>query len=208
MSNGIALGAVMGLGAGVSPGPLLTLVILASAKGGFAAGWRVAVAPLLTDVVIIVLTLTVLANLPVGVVGLIGLLGACLVAVIGVQTAMSSRTVELTSPDGGATEGVFRQAALVNFLSPHPWLFWATIGGPVVLTSWHEAPGGAVAFVACFYVLLVGSKTVLAGLVGGGRRWLNRKAYRTTVFCCGLAMVVFAVVLAVDSFSVAKTLLE
>lgn len=207
MAERLVLGVVIGLSAGISPGPLLTMVVLASARGGFTAGWRVAVAPLLTDVVIVALALTALGSLPDGVLGAIGLLGACLVAFIGVRTALTWTSAEPGGPGQGSLDGVFRQAALVNFLSPHPWLFWATVGAPIVLTSWREEPAGAVAFVLGFYLLLVGSKAALAGLVGGGRRLLSPRGYRVTVLLCGLAMTAFAVVLAVESLPAARGLL-
>ncbi|GGP82008.1 LysE family translocator [Saccharothrix coeruleofusca] len=206
MADGLVLGVVIGFSAGISPGPLLTLVVLASAKGGFTAGWRVAVAPLLTDVVIVVLAITALGALPEGVLGAIGLVGACLVGLIGVRTVLSSRTAEPVAAGEREVSGVFRQAAVVNLLSPHPWLFWATVGAPIVLTSWREEPSRAIAFVLGFYLLLVGSKAALAGLVGGGRRLLAPRAYRLTVLCCGLAMAVFAVVLAAESLPAARDL--
>ena len=43
--NGLALG----LYAGISPGPLLSLIIAESLRGGWPAGFRIALAPLVTD---------------------------------------------------------------------------------------------------------------------------------------------------------------
>jgi threonine/homoserine/homoserine lactone efflux protein len=44
---------VFGLSAGLSPGPLMTLVIAETLKRGIPAGIRIAVAPLITDLPII-----------------------------------------------------------------------------------------------------------------------------------------------------------
>lgn len=63
--------------------------------------------------------------------------------------------------------GDLRRAVVVNALSPHPWLFWATVGGPVVVEA---GAGGAAAFVAGFYAMLVGAKVAVAAVVEGGRR--------------------------------------
>ena len=63
-----------------------------------------------------------------------------------------------------------RRAAAVNALSPHPWLFWATVGGPLLVQAGEESAALAVAFVAGFYVTLIGAKVALAGLVEAGRR--------------------------------------
>lgn len=51
----LAAGALLGLGAGFSPGPLLALVVSETLRRGAAAGIRVALAPLVTDLPIIAL---------------------------------------------------------------------------------------------------------------------------------------------------------
>ena len=60
----LAIGVVLGLAAGVAPGPLLALVIGAALERGFQAGARVAAAPLLSDAPIVVLSVLVLEGLP------------------------------------------------------------------------------------------------------------------------------------------------
>ena len=52
----LTMGAFLGLTAGLSPGPLLTLVITETLKHSRAAGIKIAVAPLITDVPIIIFT--------------------------------------------------------------------------------------------------------------------------------------------------------
>ena len=32
------------------------------------------------------------------------------------------------------------RGAMVNALSPHPWLFWATVGGPTLIAAYNQAP--------------------------------------------------------------------
>ncbi|MCX9013779.1 MAG: hypothetical protein OIN89_03135 [Candidatus Methanoperedens sp.] len=43
-------GMIFGLTSGISPGPLLTLVISETLKNGSSGGMKVAVAPLITDI--------------------------------------------------------------------------------------------------------------------------------------------------------------
>ena len=51
------IGLLLGLSSGISPGPLLTLVIAETLRYGLGAGIRVAITPFITDLPIILLTL-------------------------------------------------------------------------------------------------------------------------------------------------------
>ncbi len=53
MSYFVTVGILLGLSAGVAPGPLLTLVVSETLSGGVGAGVRVALSPLLSDLPII-----------------------------------------------------------------------------------------------------------------------------------------------------------
>jgi threonine/homoserine/homoserine lactone efflux protein len=48
------------------------------------------------------------------------------------------------------------KAALTNFLSPVPYIFWSTILGPILLDAWQQSPATAAAFLLSFYGLLIG----------------------------------------------------
>ncbi len=59
----LIIGTVLGLSAGFAPGPLLTLVISETLQSEIRSGVKVALAPIITDVPIIVLTLFILSKL-------------------------------------------------------------------------------------------------------------------------------------------------
>ena len=69
----------------------------------------------------------------------------------------------------GKVPRTFFEAALVNLLNPNPYLGWALILGPVVVTAWHETPGFGVAVVAAFYATMVSTLAVLIVLFGSAR---------------------------------------
>lgn len=83
----LLLGLSLGLGSGLAPGPLLALVIRSSLERGFAAGARVAVSPLLTDVPVIALAVVLAARLPMTVLGALGIGGGAFVLWLGCQGA-------------------------------------------------------------------------------------------------------------------------
>ncbi len=194
------LGLSLGLAAGVSPGPLMTLVVTASLKGGMGAGGRVALAPLITDLPVILLCVTLLAALPASFLRGLTALGALLVLYLALRTLAEARSASLGT--GAAMPGRrdLWQGVMVNILSPHPWLFWMAVGGPLLLEAWHRHPARGVAFVAAFYGVLVGSKLALAWLVSRGRERLARHWQRRIMAACGLLLLVFALVLLRDAW--------
>ena len=87
---------------------------------------------------------------------------------------------------------------MVNFLSPHPYLFWLVVGSPLLFTAYQANPGAAAAFIVSFYVCLVGSKIIIAMLVEKSRTFLKNKAFLWTMRVLGLALLAFAVLFIID----------
>jgi len=56
MLNFLTIGTLLGLSAGLAPGPLLTLVISETLQHDIKSGVKVALAPFITDLPIIILT--------------------------------------------------------------------------------------------------------------------------------------------------------
>lgn len=202
------LGLAYGLPAGIAPGPLLALVITSSLKDGTRAGLQVAVAPLLTDAVLIAVALTALSAFSDRTLGVVGLLGALLVLRIAWDTWTEARTTDPMA-DAERTRPVkkgryLRRGAFVNALSPHPALFWLTIGGPtaVRLDDDHGLAAGAV-FVAAFLLAIVGTKALVAVLVGLAHRRIGGRAYRGLLSVTAIVLAALAVVLAVESATLA-----
>jgi threonine/homoserine/homoserine lactone efflux protein len=192
----LIFGLTLGLSAGITPGPLLTLVISASLRRGRISGLLVALAPFITDAPIVALSLLLLDRLPSWALTAVTIAGGLLVIYLGVDTLRAARHAELPGPE--AAEGAGSElwkGVLVNALSPHPYLFWATVGGSTLLEGWRESPAHGVAFVVGFYALLVGSKVIIAWLVGSQGGKLSLRPYRAVLTMLGVAMVVLGVLL-------------
>jgi len=196
----ITLQAIMlGLAAGLAPGPLLALVMAESLRGGAASGVRVALAPLLTDAPIIALSWGLAGSLDAQSPWLAALsLGGALVVA---QLAFAQWRAVLPEAGSAAAGGVLRRAAAVNLLNPHPWLFWITFGGPLLAAASNASLWLAVAFLFVFYLLLVGSKVVLALLTARWGRGLTVIGYRRVCNVLGLFLIVFAIRLGWDGVS-------
>ena len=194
MTSCLAVGILLGLSAGLAPGPLLALVVAETLHHGVKAGVKVALSPIVTDLPIVVLSAWVLSRLADyhNALGVISLVGSAVVFVMGFQ-AMRARTVVVTVCE--ARDNSLAKGILTNALSPHPYLFWLTIGMPTMTKAMSVDVSAAAAFVAGFYLVLVGSKVALAILVGKSTQLLGGKTYLVAMRTLGLALCLFAVTL-------------
>lgn len=191
-------GASLGMAAGLSPGPLMTLVITRTLARGFGAGLRVAIAPLLTDLPIIVISLLFFSMLPPLLETILTAAGGCFVLFLAWETLREARHATLvdsrSAPPVAASDDIWR-GVFVNFLSPHPWLFWMTVAAPILTRAWQTSALAALGFLAGFYGLLVGGKVLLALAVAGGRRFLTDAWYRRLLAASGLLLAFFGLLL-------------
>jgi threonine/homoserine/homoserine lactone efflux protein len=184
-------GALLGLAAGVSPGPLLALVIGETIRHDRRMGILVALAPLLTDLPIVVAAVYLLSRLAAyqTVLGVISLLGAAFIGYLAWHN-IRSRPVELSATKGRPRS--LQKGVLANFLNPQVYLFWITIGAPIVVRAAGSGAAAVLFFVAGFYGLLVGSKVGVAFLVQLSRGWLSGRAYLYLLRGLGVALLVLA----------------
>ncbi len=192
----LIVGLTLGFSAGISPGPLMTLVMTTTLARGLAAGLRVAVAPLITDAPIILTTMLIFSALPAWAEVALTAAGGLFVMYLGLETVLSARHARLASQGAveSQTQDLWR-GAMVNALSPHPWLFWLSVGSPLLTASYRTSPWHAAAFLFGFYVLLIGGKVGLAFAVAGGRRYLTDSWYRRLMTASGLLLLVLGLLL-------------
>ncbi len=89
---------------------------------------------------------------------------------------------------------------LANALNPHPYLFWLSVGAPIMTKAMHVNIGALLFFIVSFYTFLVGSKILLAILIGKSKSLLRGKAYVFAMRLLGLALGVLAGALFYDGF--------
>ena len=199
MLNYLTIGIILGLSAGLAPGPLLTLVFSETLQNGIKSGIKIAVAPLITDLPIVLLAVFVVGELSQFdfILGLISLMGGFMVLYLGYEnirvTGLKLEITELKSKS-------LLKGVIVNFLSPHPYLFWFSIGAPMTVKAAGISYMAAFSFIFGFYLLQIGSKLVIAILVAKTRFLLNKKIYIYIMRLLGTILCILAFYLFYHAF--------
>jgi len=184
-----ALGLAFGSAGGLSPGPTMTLVIAQTLRHGLREGIKVAIAPLLTDAPIVLLAMFVMSRIETdGLLASIAGIGAAYLIYLAYES-FTATAPDLTGQE--AKPGSLRKGFLANFFNPHPWIFWLTVGGPVMLRALESSASAALLFIVAQYTCLVGAKILMALVVERGRGRLER-AYSIVMKLIAIVLLVFA----------------
>ena len=185
-------GLLFGLAAGISPGPLLALVITETIRHDTKTGMLVALAPIITDLPVVALSIFVLSRFSASkiVLGVISIAGCLFISYLAFES-ITVKDIESSLKKGGVDS--LRKGVITNLLSPHPYLFWITVGAPTAVKASRAGLFAPTLFIAGFYLLLVGSKIVVALLVGKSKVFLSSRIYVYIVRVLGFILIVFAV---------------
>ena len=191
----------LGLGAGITPGPLSSLVIHESLRNGWKSGATVALAPPVADVLVVGLVLMVLTQLPPTSFSVLSLIGGGYVCFLGGETLRTPAPMRMAE-EGGAGS---------RLLSFHKGFAGQPAESPSVhllADCWGAARDGTTrattcgfhigAFLLGFYGCLVGSKVLIAVLVHGGRARLQGRGYRMALRLSGVSLLLFGLLLIWD----------
>ncbi len=188
----LAAGCVFGLSGGFSPGPTTTVMVSQTLRFGVLDGMKVAIAPALTDAPIIIVAVLLVGQLAKfkPILGVISMLGAAFLVFLAVG---SFRFREIEISETQVEPRSIRKGFMANLLNPHPYLFWFVIGAPKLLEAAHVGWLSASAFILGLYVCLIGSKMLVAVLVGRSRLFLKSRGYACINRVLGLVLVGFAI---------------
>jgi len=185
-------GLVVGLTAGLTPGPLTALVLTQTLRYGRREGLKVAVAPLITDLPIIAAAF--LFGRWLGDnrywIGALNLLGASVLLYLAYETFAAQEPQAAQATDATRSVG---KAVVANLTNPNPYVFWLAIGVPTLQQASEVGTGAVVAFTSAMYTCLVGSMLLLANLAGVGKGVLAGRAHRLTLRALSLMLMAFAV---------------
>ncbi|NJK87391.1 MAG: LysE family transporter [Bacteroidales bacterium] len=116
---------------------------------------------LITDLPVILISIFLFSQIQQlnTVLGLISFAGALFAVFLGyssIKTRYIANEIKNTRPAS------LKIGIITNFLNPHPYLFWITIGAPSFLRAFEIHILVSASFILTFYALLVGSKIIIA----------------------------------------------
>ena len=194
----LATGILLGITAGVAPGPLLMLVISETMKYGQREGVKVALAPLVTDWPIILgafLLVSTFRELDLFL-GILALAGGCYLFHLGWENL---RAQPLDLPERTTRPSSLLKGITANFLNPNPYIFWASVGTPIMMRSLENSPFHVVAFLLPFYFFIVFSKILIAFIVQNMKHFLATRGYVYTLKILGIALILLGFMFARDA---------
>jgi threonine/homoserine/homoserine lactone efflux protein len=171
MLNCILQGLGFGFTAAVQPGPFQTYVLSQALNRDWRRALPMALAPLLSDAPIIALVLLVLSQVPGWLLRFLYVASGLFILYLAWGAFKTWRAFDADTPleFNPSRQGLLK-AALINLVSPGPYLFWSLVTGPILLEGWREAPALGVGFLAGFYAAMIASIVGLILVFGLAKR--------------------------------------
>ena len=193
----LSAGTLLGLASGFSPGPLQVLVLSETIRHGLRSGIKVCVAPLITDIPIIIFSLLVLNKLAhfKTILGGVSILGGLFILYLGYDS-IKTKGLELDLPP--AVFNSFKKGVITNALNPHPYIFYMTVGAPIIFKAINQNFLSALLFIGFFLIFLVGAKVILAVVVERSRAFLKGPVYIWIMRILGAFLLFFSIMLFCD----------
>jgi len=182
-----------GFAAAVQPGPFQTYLISQTLRHGWRQTLPAALAPLISDGPILVLTLFVLSHVPTWFERFLYIAGGLFILFLAYSAFVAWRKFDEAGivPHSASRQSAIR-AAMMNALSPGPYLYWGLVTGPILLAGWRQAPVNGVGFLVSFYATMVLSLSTII-VVFGTTRQFGPKVNRALLGVSAVALAGFGI---------------
>ena len=160
-----------GFAAAVQPGPFQTYLISQALLKGWKNTLLAALAPLVSDGPIIALCLLVLNQVPKSLERYLYIASGLFILYLAYNSYRSWKNFDTTLSQGdtGSQQSIV-QAALMNVLSPGPYIFWSLVTGPILIRGWRESALYGISFMLGFYATMILSLCAVIILFGSARQ--------------------------------------
>lgn len=190
---------VLGLFAGLAPGPYTTMVAGTALERGFKAGAVLALTPLITDIPPLLFSAFLLEHLGWTALTVLGIVGGAVILVVGVRFLRGHKKGALIAAppvEGDPQPPRRRQSAQVGhvivstLVNPSPWVFWLVVASPLLLRAWNRSATEGLLFVAVLFTTNISTASSLAWIASHSRKLLNPDWQRRALKLVGVALVV------------------
>jgi threonine/homoserine/homoserine lactone efflux protein len=188
MTPYLVIAVVLGILAGVAPGPYTTMVMGTSLQRGFKEGVKLAFVPLATDIIPMIATVFILDALNWTALTLLGITGGTIIGMVGVRFLRHHGPPALEG-DEPLQSASFSHAAGGTFLSPAPWLFWLVVAGPFMVAALEYGTATGVLYAVVLFSTNIGTASALAWAVSHSRKILSRSWRRRVLQVAGVVLV-------------------
>ncbi len=189
--NYILTGLFLGITAGVSPGPLMAVLISETLKGNIKNGLIISIIPVITDIPLILLIIFILKkfeNLNV-IFDILYVIGGTILIYLGFKDLLIKK-ISLNFEISKFSS--FRKGLITNLSNPHPYIFWIFIGVPFVVEgNVHQM----ISFILSFFIGIVSSKILIALTVEKSKTFIESKNYIYIVKISGIILITFGFML-------------
>jgi threonine/homoserine/homoserine lactone efflux protein len=191
---------IIGYSGALTPGPVLSMVVVESAKRGFLVGPLVVLGHGVLEVLVVIgltLGLTQLVSSPIAG-ATIALLGGAFLLWMGaslMRDVIGKRiSLDLSTPTtGGSKKGPVVLGVFTSASNPYWVIWWATVGAAYVTSALKFGIPGLVAFYSGHILADLTWYSMVSFLVSAGRRFFSVAIYRGILGFCGLALIFLAI---------------
>lgn len=155
-----------GLAAASQPGPFQTYLISQSLTRGWKRTLIAALAPLVSDGPIILLCVLVLSQVPNWLERFLYIAGGLFILYLAYGAFKAWRDFDVNAAQPESKIGGLPKAALMNALSPGPYIFWTLVTGPILVRGWRATPMYGMSFLTGFYIAMIGTLAAIIIVFG------------------------------------------
>ncbi|NPA51800.1 MAG: LysE family transporter [Aquificae bacterium] len=185
------IGFLLGISSGISPGPLMAVLIQETIKGNIKNGIVVSIIPIITDIPLILILVFLIKQVEQIeiITKVLSFLGFIVLLYYGIKDLLTTK-VDLEI-DQKTTDSL-KKGFITNIFNPHPYIFWGLIGVPFIV---EEDILNMVSFVIGFFTGIVCSKISIALAVEKSKMFIHSKYYIYLVRVSGFVLIIFGLIL-------------
>ncbi|WP_297454924.1 LysE family translocator [Persephonella sp.] len=191
----IITGFIFGVSAGLSPGPLMALLISETLQGHRKNGILVSISPIITDIPILLISLFILDKISEvkHLISVVYFLGTLILFYFGYKNLKIKHFQLDTDLTGSLKKGV-----LLNILNPYTYLFWFFIGAPYVREAGFI---GGVLFTVFFFIGITGSMMIIVVFTEKLKKFIESRYYIYLLRFIGVLFIALGIMLLKDGLS-------